>query len=124
MQAAAAELVQDLTGRVQPNARTDACRDRAVRQHLRHRGQTLRRNKGVLVGRVIVGRNVALREPGFIRGEDRRNEVPSRPDDLSVAADDIGPVHQVQDGVDAVGVVGLQRIDDINGLAVVDLLGP
>ena len=48
---------------------------------------------------------------------------PPGPDDLGVAADGVGAVDQVKDGIDAARVVGVQRIDHVDGLAVVDLLG-
>ena len=50
--------------------------------------------------------------------------MPSGPDDLGVAADGVRAADQVKDGIDTVGMSGVQRIDHVNGLAVVHLLGP
>jgi hypothetical protein len=62
-------------------------------------------------------------EPAFVGGEDGRDKATARPDDLGVALDGIGTAEQIKDGIDAVGVSAVQRVDDVNGLAVVDLLG-
>ena len=72
---------------------------------------------------MVVRGDLAIGKPTFVCREDRRDESPSGPDDLGVATDGVGTIHQVKDGIDAIGMIGMERIDHVNGQAVVDLLG-
>src|SRR5271163_4133490 len=72
---------------------------------------------------MVMSGDVALSKPAFVRSEDGRNQAPSRPDDLRIAADGVGTADQVKDSIDAVGMMGVQRIYHVNSLGVVHLLG-
>ena len=67
--------------------------------------------------------DLTLGKPAFVRRENGRDQAPSGPDDLGVAADSIRTTDQVKNGIDAVGMIGAQRFDHVNGLAVVHLFG-
>src|SRR6202034_3754588 len=122
-QAASAEVVQYLRGVGECGGGTDTCGNRAVREHLSDRVQSLRRYQGILTGGMVVRGDVTLREPAFVRSEDGRYQLPAAPDDLGVAANGVRAIDQVEDGIDTVGVIGVKRIDYVNGLAVVHLFG-
>jgi len=50
-----------------------------------------------------------LGKPTFVRSEDGRDQMPSGPDYLGVAADGVRPIDQVKDGIDAVGMIDVKR---------------
>jgi len=72
---------------------------------------------------MVVSGDLALSKPTLVGGEDGRDQMSSGPDDVGIAADGIGAIDQVEDGIDTVEMIGLQRIDDVHGLTVVHLLG-
>src|ERR1700751_1999257 len=72
---------------------------------------------------MVVRCDVVLGEPRFVCREDRRDEDAPRLENLSVAAYRLWTVDEIEDRVDTVRIGLPQRVDDIGGVAVIDILG-
>ncbi len=68
-------------------------------------------------------RDLALSEPSFVGRVKRRDEAASGLEDLSVAADCVRTVDEIEDGVGAVWVRRAQRAGHVDGCSVVDFFG-
>jgi hypothetical protein len=66
---------------------------------------------------MVVRGDLPFSKPGLVRSEDRRDQPSRGPNDVGVAADGVWAADQIQDGIDAVRVIGVHRIDHVNGSA-------
>jgi hypothetical protein len=66
---------------------------------------------------------LALREPPFVCRVDGRDKAASGPENLSVAADCLRIVDEIEDRVNAVRVRRAQRVNYLDGFGVVDFFG-
>lgn len=98
------KLVENLPGIVQLNSGADARSDGAVTEHARNLAQSFRRQQGIVARGVVVRCDVVLGEPRLVCREDRRDEDAARLENLSVAADCLRIVDEIEDRVNAVRV--------------------
>jgi hypothetical protein len=121
VEAAVAEFFARLAYAVRLNNGVNTGGDRAIREHARNLGQSLRRGQWIRERCNIECGDLVFSEPLFVCCVTRRDKTASGLNNLSIPADYVWTVDQIEDSIDAVRVRSAQRSEHVGSLGVVDL---
>src|SRR6478672_8364113 len=122
-EAAVAKLFEHLARAIQFNHGADTRSDRALREHVRNLVKPFWRRQGICARRNVVRRDLALSEPPFVCRIDRRDKTASRLENLGIAPDRVRTIDKIEDRIDTARVRCEQRVNYVDGFAVVDFFG-